>query len=65
MRRVVSFLGMLAVLALALMLLWQVYLHHEATVPYNRDETTLASGKNFNPRELNHTEIGGKGIWHV
>ena len=64
MRRVFSFLAMLAVIGLALMLLWQVYLHHEATVPYNRDETTLAAGKNFKPGELNHRGIEWNGRWH-
>jgi len=56
---------MLLVLALALMLLWQVYLHHESTDPDRRDDTTLASGKNFNSRELNHKEMKENGTWHV
>ncbi len=41
-RRFLSFLGIVAVLALALMLLWRVYLHHNTAEPYTDDETTLA-----------------------
>ena len=33
-RRVAAFLGLLAVIALALTLLYRVYLHHSRTQPY-------------------------------
>jgi membrane protein CcdC involved in cytochrome C biogenesis len=44
-RRFLSLLGMFVLLALALMLLWRVYLHHNAAEPYTDEETTLACAK--------------------
>ena len=37
MRRTLALLGFLAVLALALTLLWQVFRHHEASERYERE----------------------------
>jgi hypothetical protein len=41
-RRFLSLLGMLVVIALALMLLWRVYLHHNTAEPYTEEDTTIA-----------------------
>jgi hypothetical protein len=35
MRRLVAFVGLVAVLALALTLLWRVYVHHTRAEPYD------------------------------
>jgi len=37
-RRLASLLGFAILIALAVTLLWRVYLHHQATDPYERDE---------------------------
>ena len=37
-RRIASLAGIVALIALALVLLWRVYLHHEQAEPYDRDE---------------------------
>jgi hypothetical protein len=37
-RRIASLVGILVLIALALTLLWRVYLHHEQADPYERDE---------------------------
>ena len=37
-RRIASLAGIVVLIALALVLLWRVYLHHEQAEPYDRDE---------------------------
>ena len=37
-RRIASIAGIIALLALAMALLWRVYLHHQQADPYTRDE---------------------------
>jgi hypothetical protein len=37
-RRIASLAGMVVLIALALTLLWRVYLHHQQADPYDRDE---------------------------
>ncbi|HYC90879.1 MAG TPA: hypothetical protein VEO54_16800 [Thermoanaerobaculia bacterium] len=37
-RRIASLAGIVILLALALVLLWRVYLHHQQADPYDRDE---------------------------
>lgn len=37
-RRIAALLGFLALLVLALTLLWRVYVHHRQTDPYDREE---------------------------
>lgn len=37
-RRIASLAGIVVLIALALVLLWRVYLHHEQADPYDRDE---------------------------
>ncbi|HYH08586.1 MAG TPA: hypothetical protein VEK11_16135 [Thermoanaerobaculia bacterium] len=37
-RRITALAGFFAVLALALMLLYRVYMHHRAAEPYDEDE---------------------------
>lgn len=40
-RRALAFLGFFAVIALALTLLYRVYLHHEAAEPYGTEEISV------------------------
>ncbi|HKR62730.1 MAG TPA: hypothetical protein VJZ00_03270 [Thermoanaerobaculia bacterium] len=49
MRRLASFLGILAIVALVATLFWRVYRHHEAVDPYNLDESTVAHVKIATP----------------
>ena len=37
-RRIASLAGIVVLIALALTLLWRVYLHHQQADPYDRDE---------------------------
>ena len=37
-RRIAALAGIVIVIALALSLLWRVYLHHQQADPYDRDE---------------------------
>ncbi len=37
-RRIAALLGFLALVVLALTLLWRVYVHHHQTDPYDREE---------------------------
>ncbi|MDQ3281468.1 MAG: hypothetical protein M3Q69_08650 [Acidobacteriota bacterium] len=41
MRRLAALLGFIAVLALALTLLYRVYIHHTQAEPYEQDEGTV------------------------
>lgn len=49
-RRLAALLGFLALVLLALTLLWRVYVHHHQTDPYDREEAVTvrldASGAN-------------------
>jgi hypothetical protein len=42
-RRLLATFGIVALLALALTLLWRVYVHHTHAQPYDRDEPVVVS----------------------
>ena len=44
-RRIAALFGLIAVLALALTLLWRVYLHHTYAEPYERYRGAIVSVK--------------------
>ena len=47
-RRIASLAGIIVLIALAVALLWRVYLHHEQADPYDRDEpVTVELGKTY------------------
>ena len=43
-RRIASIAGIIVLLALAMALLWRVYLHHRQADPYTRDEPVTVRG---------------------
>jgi hypothetical protein len=49
MRRLVSFLGIIAILALVFVLFWRVYEHHQAVDPDRMDERVVARVKIATP----------------
>ena len=42
-RRLLATIGIVAILALALTLLWRVYVHHTNAEPYDKDEPVVVS----------------------
>jgi hypothetical protein len=58
-RRIASLAGILVLIALALTLLWRVYLHHQQADPYDRDEPVTVEldirGKICEAVELNYS----------
>jgi hypothetical protein len=46
-RRLASIAGIIVLLALALTLLWRVYLHHQQADPYTRDEPVTVQYDGF------------------
>jgi len=42
-RRLLAALAIVVILALAITLLWRVYVHHTHTAPYDTDEPTVVS----------------------
>lgn len=61
-RRIASLAGILLLIALALTLLWQVYLHHSQADPYDREDSVtveLATQGKFCARvALNYSANG-------
>lgn len=61
-RRIASLAGIVALIALALTLLWQVYLHHSQADPYDREEAVTVElfswSKNYEPFALNYGPTG-------
>lgn len=54
-RRIASLAGIVVLIALALTLLWRVYLHHEQADPYDRDEpVTVELGRTFHDSTIPH-----------
>jgi hypothetical protein len=42
-RRLLATIGLVVLLALAMTLLWRVYVHHTRAEPYERDEPVIVS----------------------
>ena len=61
-RRMASLAGIILLIALALTLLWQVYLHHSRSDPYDREDSVTvqlaAPGKICERLELNYSPDG-------
>lgn len=61
-RRMASLAGILLLIALALTLLWQVYVHHRQAGPYDREDSvtveTAAPGKICGRVALNYSPDG-------
>ena len=66
-RRIASLAGIVVLVALALALLWRVYLHHSQADPYEREEPATVEvrrltdelRKNCGPLELNYSATAG------
>ena len=58
-RRIASLAGIIVLIALALTLLWRVYLHHNQADPYEREEAVTVElftpSKNYGRFALNYT----------
>lgn len=52
-RRLASIAGIIVLLALALVLLWRVYLHHQQADPYDREEPVTVELRGVGPKSVN------------